>query len=163
MKTLSALIVVSFVFVMLAAVAPAAVEKDKEETKLQESCPLMGGKINKSIYADHDGKRVYFCCGGCVADFKADPAKYIAKLEAQGITLATVQTHCPIMTRNKINKKIFLDHDGQRVYFCCNSCLGKFQADPAKGIEKLEAAGIALEPTPKQEEDEAAHDDGHNH
>ena len=55
----------------------------------QTTCPLMGGKINRKTYADHDGKRVYFCCKDCVGKFKKDPAKYIKKLEGQGVTLET--------------------------------------------------------------------------
>ena len=56
--------------------------------KPQTACPVMGDKINKAIYADHDGKRVYFCCAGCVNTFKKDPAKYVKKLEDAGVTLA---------------------------------------------------------------------------
>lgn len=58
--------------------------------KSQTSCPVMGGPVNKSIHADHDGKRVYFCCGKCVDAFNQDPAKYIQKLEAEGVTLDPV-------------------------------------------------------------------------
>lgn len=54
----------------------------------QETCPVMGGKIVKDIYADHDGLRVYFCCKGCDATFKKDPEKYIKKLRDAGVTLA---------------------------------------------------------------------------
>ncbi|MHC4247876.1 MAG: hypothetical protein ACYS9X_01980 [Planctomycetota bacterium] len=52
----------------------------------QTTCAVMGGKINKKIYADHDGKRVYFCCNGCVSAFKADPVKYLKKLDDAGVT-----------------------------------------------------------------------------
>lgn len=50
----------------------------------QTNCPVMGGPINKSIYADYKGKRVYFCCGGCVATFNKSPDEYIKKLELSG-------------------------------------------------------------------------------
>jgi YHS domain-containing protein len=77
-------------FALAAAAAegdkPAA-DEGKKETKAQTTCPVMGGKINKEIFADHDGKRVYFCCKACVAEFNKDPAKYIKKLEDQGVTL----------------------------------------------------------------------------
>ncbi len=53
--------------------------------KAQTTCPVMGGKINRKLHADHDGKRVYFCCPGCFEPFKKDPAKYIKKLEDQGV------------------------------------------------------------------------------
>jgi len=56
----------------------------------QTTCPVMGGKINKDIYADYEGKRVYFCCEACVGPFKQDPAKYVKKLEDQGVVLERV-------------------------------------------------------------------------
>ena len=55
--------------------------------RTQTVCPLMGGKINKNIFADYNGKRVYFCCAGCVDAFKKDPAKYIKQMEDKGIVL----------------------------------------------------------------------------
>ncbi len=30
----------------------------------------------KHMYADYKGNRYFFCCGGCPAAFKANPAKY---------------------------------------------------------------------------------------
>ena len=56
----------------------------------QANCPVMGGKINKEIYADHDGKRVYFCCNMCIDTFKKDPAKYIEKMKKDGIDPAAI-------------------------------------------------------------------------
>lgn len=43
--------------------------------------------VNRSVSivwegdSSHAAKRIYFCCPGCVERFKADPAKYIHKLE----------------------------------------------------------------------------------
>ena len=56
-------------------------------TKAQTTCPVMGNTIDKSLYADHEGKRVYFCCGMCIGEFKKDPGKYIRKLEDEGVTV----------------------------------------------------------------------------
>ena len=53
----------------------------------QTACPVMGGKVNKDVFDDHDGKRVYFCCKPCLEKFNADPAKYVAALESSGVTL----------------------------------------------------------------------------
>ncbi len=49
----------------------------------QKTCPVMGGAIKKDIYTDHNGRRVYFCCGGCIDAFKKDPTKYLAKIDAE--------------------------------------------------------------------------------
>ena len=60
----------------------------------QAKCPVMGGVINKDLYVDHDGKRVYVCCPGCIDTVKADPETYISKLEAEGVTLAETPALC---------------------------------------------------------------------
>jgi YHS domain-containing protein len=46
----------------------------------QTTCPVMGNPIDKSIFVEYRGKKVYFCCKGCPDVFQADPAKYLAKL-----------------------------------------------------------------------------------
>ena len=46
----------------------------------QTTCPVMGGAIDKNIFIEYKGKKVYFCCPGCEEQFKKEPEKYIAKL-----------------------------------------------------------------------------------
>lgn len=54
----------------------------------QTTCPVMkGSPVNPKLYVDADGYRIYVCCGGCVKAVKADPAKYIAQLKAEGVEL----------------------------------------------------------------------------
>jgi YHS domain-containing protein len=61
-----------------AATPPASAKK-------QTICPVMGGKINKEIYVDYQGKRIYFCCHACVDEFNKDPEKYLKKMQSEGI------------------------------------------------------------------------------
>ena len=64
--------------------APATVAT----TKPQTTCPIMkGNEIDKRLFVDYQGKRIYVCCRSCVRVLKADPAKYVAAMEAEGITL----------------------------------------------------------------------------
>jgi len=49
----------------------------------QTVCPVMGGAIDSSIYVDHKGQRVYFCCQSCIAVFNKEPEKYLAKMRTQ--------------------------------------------------------------------------------
>ena len=56
--------------------APGATSVVVEQT----TCPVMGGAINKNMFIDYKGKKVYFCCAGCEQKFKANPEQYIAKL-----------------------------------------------------------------------------------
>jgi len=52
----------------------------------QTKCPVMSGKIDEKFFVDYKGKRIYFCCSGCIEEFKKDPEKYLKKMEAEGVT-----------------------------------------------------------------------------
>ena len=63
--------------------AATMVEPAKEigQQAVQTNCPLMEGMaIDKSVYTEYKGKKVYFCCAGCINKFKEDPEKYLSKL-----------------------------------------------------------------------------------
>lgn len=65
------------------------------------------------------------------------------------------QTHCAVMRKNPINKNLYVDVKGKRIYVCCPGCIPKIKADPDKYIKQLEAEGIELEKAPKKEEPKA--------
>jgi YHS domain-containing protein len=65
---------------------------EDQAVKKQSTCPVMGGAVNTNLFVDFEGKRIYVCCKGCLPEVKKDPAKYIAKLEKDGITLDKVET-----------------------------------------------------------------------
>lgn len=49
----------------------------------QTLCPVSGNPIaatNPKAVAEHEGKKVYFCCPNCPKAFAADPAKFLDKL-----------------------------------------------------------------------------------
>ena len=141
-----------------------AKEAEKAKIKLQTTCPVMGGKVNKDLFADRGGQRIYVCCKGCIAPVQKDFAKYAKKIEGVGETVAKLQTTCPVMG-GKINKKQYTDVKGKRIYVCCPGCIGKIEADPEKFIKKLEKEGVAPDATPKPPKGEARHGEhkGHNH
>lgn len=92
MKLLTLVILLTFSISAFAESKPAPQAVKKAETKVvekkvQENCPMLGGPINKKIYADHKGKRVYFCCPMCISEFKKNPDEVIKKMEAEGIKL----------------------------------------------------------------------------
>jgi len=58
----------------------------KDSAKAQATCPVMGGKVDKNLFVDVKGYRIYVCCKGCVGTIKADPDKYLAKIKAKGET-----------------------------------------------------------------------------
>ncbi len=142
-------------------------QEQKAEIKLQTTCPVMGGAIDRNQYVDHEGKRIYICCKGCEAPVKKDPAKYIKALDAQGVTVAKLQDECPVMG-GAINKALYVDHDGKRIYVCCQGCIATVKKDAAKTIQSMEAAGVVLHPAgkaakPTEPKKPAAGHEGHNH
>jgi YHS domain-containing protein len=58
------------------------------------------------------------------------------------------QTFCPVMWGNPINRNVFSDYGGKRVYFCCTECQAKFKDSPQLYIKKLEDKGVVLEKAP---------------
>ena len=60
--------------------APAETKQVVSEAIEQKTCPVMGGAINKELYTEYKGKKVYFCCPGCKEKFEKEPDKYIPKL-----------------------------------------------------------------------------------
>jgi YHS domain-containing protein len=56
-----------------------------KETKQADRCVIMGGKINKDVYVDYKGQRVYFCCAGCIKEFNKNPEKYLRMMKEAGV------------------------------------------------------------------------------
>ena len=165
MKKLTA--VTALITALMISVTASAMDehgKKHEAKKAQETCPVMGGKINKSLYADVNGHRVYVCCKGCISTIKKDPDKYIKVLKDKGETVAKVQEKCPVMG-GKINKKLYADVNGKRIYVCCPGCVGKIKADPDNYIKALEDQSVALDAAPATKHQKNNHDShsGHNH
>jgi YHS domain-containing protein len=103
----------------------------------QEVCLVMGGKINKKLYSDIQGQRVYFCCAMCPPKFKADPDSFFQKAAADGVVFENIQKVCPI-SGDKIDKKVYSDYEGRHVFFCCRKCRSLFAADPMKYLKRLD-------------------------
>jgi YHS domain-containing protein len=58
---------------------------DKPGPRAQAACPVQGGKINKDLYVDYQGQRVYFCCPECLPIFKKNPERYLQKMRESGV------------------------------------------------------------------------------
>lgn len=140
-----------------------ALEKETvKELKNQTNCPVMGGKIDSTSYADIQGQRVYFCCPMCEKSLRKDPDKYFKKAAEEGVLFENVQTFCPVSGEKLEKKESFVDYEGRRVYFCCEGCTKSFAKTPDKFL-------AALDEKPKTEtEKPAMHDtkedhSGHDH
>ena len=47
-------------------------------------CPVSGDKVSGKHFVIHEGKKYGLCCAHCEKEFKKDPVKFIAELEAGG-------------------------------------------------------------------------------
>ena len=81
-------IVLTLVILLLASMVTLTGCKQKSEsgettvsgTAEQTMCPIMDAKINKNLFTEHKGEKVYFCCAGCKGKFEKEPEKYLSKL-----------------------------------------------------------------------------------
>jgi YHS domain-containing protein len=154
----------------LALVAGFSLRADEAPAgKPQTTCPICKAEVSHKLYADFEGKRVFFGCAGCDVKFNKDAAAIVKQMEADGITLVTVkpQTICPV-SGEELDKTVFVDQHGSRIYFCCKKCRANFSKDPAKALDELGAAGIAFEKAPavgsapaKSEKPAMKHHEGH--
>ena len=40
-------------------------------------------KVKRDVFVEHEGRKVYFCCKGCVKAFKEDPKSFLEKTKEQ--------------------------------------------------------------------------------
>jgi uncharacterized membrane protein/YHS domain-containing protein len=72
---------------------------------------------------------------------------------------AAEQTLCPVMEGSPVKQDIYVDHQGQRVYFCCLVCQAAFTKDPEKYIPKLPQFSAL----PESHDDDQGHDHAVDH
>lgn len=61
-----------------------------DKSPSQAICPVMDAPIDESLYVDHNGKRIYVCCGACISAVRRNPEKYIKELQDSGVQLESV-------------------------------------------------------------------------
>ena len=72
-----------FIFILVLATVLSAVE--------QKTCPVMGEKINKTLFSKQDGKRIYVCCEGCIDEVNKNFSKYENILVESGQSVEVVK------------------------------------------------------------------------
>ncbi len=105
------------------------------------------------------GAGLVFVLAGCAEDPVAGQGPQVAE-EPEVRDAVENQKYCPIMTGMEINRDLYVDHDGERVYFCCAGCIGAFQADPETHmatLRELHEDPDAVEPADHQDHDHHHH------
>jgi YHS domain-containing protein len=107
----------------------------KTEQIVQVACPFSGEALDPEQSMEIDGVKVAFCCEHCKA--KANDDKDALALVFTDIEKGfTLQNLCPV-SGAAITIENSVEHDGKKVYFCCDKCPAAFTKDPAKFLSKL--------------------------
>jgi len=109
-----------------------------------DSCPVGGplGSMGEPMNFIYMNRLVRFCCGGCEKSLVGDPVKYMAKLDK---AYADAQREAyPLDTcivaggeLGSMGEPYEIVAGTRLVRFCCDGCLPKFRADPAKYLAGL--------------------------
>ena len=129
----------------------------------QTHCPVMGGKIDSSLFTDIQGQRVYHCCPMCSAKLKADPDKYFKKAAEDGVLFENIQTTCPVSGKKLEEKTAYTDYEGRRIYFCCKKCRGTFNEDPQTFLKKMDQPADQKEQAAPEHDHTDHGDESHQH
>jgi YHS domain-containing protein len=129
--------------------AVVAAQKDRYPL---DTCPVSGEKLDaKAISVVQDTKLVKLCCSDCKKDLAADPAKFIAKLDAAYIAAQEKDyplAKCPISGEALGDRPVKMLYGTTLVEFCCKDCIADFQKDPKAVLEKIKIARLAKAAAP---------------
>lgn len=165
MRKANIILVALSILVMTINVFGEETEKETpKEFKNQTHCPVMGGKIDSTVYTDIQGHRVYHCCPMCTKKLVEDPDKYFEETYEKGILFENIQTTCPVSGKEIDKAKSpHADYKGRRVYFCCDGCMPEFAKKPAEYLDKLTVASSEKESGEKEPEKVDDKHEGHGH
>ena len=98
---------------------------DKDKKKHEVTCVVSGETIDETEYTNYKKGKVYFCCGGCKADFDEASATFAVAANYQLVATGQyMQTNCPVSGRD-LNPKKVVKVANADVTFCCGNCQGK--------------------------------------
>ena len=75
-------LIVAFTLMMPVLVAPVFAAGSAKDVG-NKFCPVSGDPVSGTSFVEYQGKRYGLCCPMCEKPFLADPAKYIAQMEAK--------------------------------------------------------------------------------
>lgn len=129
-----------YVTARLQAAEQEIADRQARNKPVNTVCPVSDKPVDPAHAIDHDGIRLGFCCGKCLASFQKDPAAYAAKVAEIKAAAAAAQKPaneiCPVSGK-PVDPAHTVEHAGKRIAFCCGNCLAKFVADPAAYADKL--------------------------
>lgn len=95
--------------------------KKIDAASMNAVCPISGGKVDNTKFANFGGGKVYFCCDKCLTKFNTMRAKMNHQLVQTG---QVKQVACPI-SGHEVVEGNEVEVAGVKVGFCCENCKGK--------------------------------------
>jgi hypothetical protein len=112
------------------------------------TCAVTGEALDvnskKLHHFDYEGRLIVTCCPGCESGFRADPARFVANLDAmikeQQRAIYPI-TSCPVSGEELggMGEPVEVIEGNYLVRLCCAGCGKAVHADPSATIAKLEA------------------------
>ncbi len=130
-----------------AAAVPAAETKDGEAYPI-DVCIVSGmklGSMGDPYVHDYEGRKVLFCCAGCIGKFEKDATEYLKKLDQAVIEKRRASyplTTC-VVSGEKLggHGPIYdLVYQNRLVRLCCEGCVSDFEAEPDEFLKKIDDA-----------------------
>lgn len=125
----------------------AAIAADQKDQYPLDTCVVEGSKLDdKATDFVYNNRLFRLCCADCAEKIKADPASYLAKLDAAVIEKQKpgyASTTCPVSGEKlgSMGDPVDLVVGNQLIELCCAGCKKKVNADPAKYIAQVRQGG----------------------
>ena len=139
--------------------------------------PVCGMTVDPTTAAgryDYQGKTYYFCAISCLDKFKADPERFLNSAQADLISpaglislgkkkpLPMMMPAQPAPETGEIDPVCGMTvqpataagshrHQGKNYYFCSQSCLKRFQAEPERYLNRTSSTSASMAPAEAQE------------
>ena len=120
-----------------------------EQAALDPVCGMTVNPATARHKLEHDGKTIYFCCGGCLEKFRAEPEKFLTQRPSGASTgLVTLGMSNAVLSAPMVPSALAvkdpvcgmdvdptaaqhtLEYAGKTFYFCSAHCLKKFRNNP---------------------------------
>ena len=140
--------------------------------KPQQFDVLSGKEIDRGVFADHDGKRIYFHCTLCRDRFQLRASVYMNAIKKRHIILEDLSIPLSdriysqiigesghpqtvdVISGKQVNPDVYGDYNGKRVYFCCLVSKGFFDEHKQIYLGAIKKHGIILMDTPAPDDDD---------
>ena len=120
---------------------------DQESHYPLKTCPVSGAELTAEAKTFVAGNREFkTCCGNCAKAVKAEPAKFIEKLDAavkeQQAAAYALKT-CPVSGKAVEGAGVEVVVANRLVRLCCEGCKKGVEKDPAAAVAKVDEAAKA--------------------